>query len=1024
MNRIVEEIASWLGSKDWSQEEFLAHHGTPQNYDFDPNGSGRYRQGSGENPLQHPKDILDRIEKLKMKGWTETPENIWNEFKLTTKQYRQQKSIAVDNRKYADFERIKGMQADGLSNTEIAKRLGVNESVIRSRLKQEENGRYRQSRETADFLKERLKTYPMIDVGKGTETELGITENKKDTALELLRAEGYQIRKCNVEQPTNKGQYTITKVLMKPDAPYKDVYNFDEIHSIKDYYSPDLGETYEKKFNYPVAIDNKRVKILLKDEIGPDGLPGVAQDGIIQLRRGVQDLDLGDSKYAQVRIMVDIEDLPESDRKYGYLKGMAVYSDNMPDGIDVVFNSNKKTVLDGYKKIKDDPENPFGSAIKPINEGGQYFYIDKKTGEKKLGAINKRADQGDWTDWNDALPSQFLGKQNEDLIIRQLNKTKLDTNEEFNSYMELTNPIVKKYFLEKFAMSCDKRAVDLKAAAIPGQKYHAIIPCNTLKDDEIFAPQYENGTKLALIRYPHGGTFEIPILTVNNKNKQGLKVIGNDSIDAVGITAAVAERLSGADFDGDTVMCIPTHVNGIKIKSTDRLKGLIGFDTKQYQYDKKVPANESKDGEDHYYRNGKEFSIMKNTQTEMGIISNMISDMNLAGAPEEHLERAVRHSMVVIDAEKHGLDYKQSYEDNGIAELKKLYQLKFDNEGNARAGGASTILSRAKGKVAIPITQGQPYINLKGKNNYDPSRPEGALIYKEAEPKKLYYPEDHYDKKTGQAWIKLADKKEKIYYNKYDPKEYEYYKPELTKDKKTGEYYYTNKGDHTLKYSTKKRTKYSTQMYETDDAYTLVSINANSKEKLYAEFANYMKNIANTARKAYAYIEEPKKDPNASKVYAKEVNSLLAKLNEAKSNSPKERLAERLTTAYIKKYKKEHPDMTAEDERKMAQRKVTEYRQSVGAKTRTERNIDITPEEWKAIQANAITKTKLIQILNNTDTEVLRKYSMPKKDNKEVTQAQISRIKNLSANGNTLNSIAIKMNMSTSQIADILKGDY
>lgn len=57
-----------------------------------------------------------------------------------------------------------------------------------------------------------------------------------------------------------------------------------------------------------------------------------------------------------------------------------------------------------------------------------------------------------------------------------------------------------------------------------------------------------------MVRYPHGGTFEIPIIKDNNKQAEGKKVIGNTAKDAIGINSHVAERLSGADFDGDTVI--------------------------------------------------------------------------------------------------------------------------------------------------------------------------------------------------------------------------------------------------------------------------------------------------------------------------------------------------------------------------------------------------------------------------------------------------------------------------------------
>lgn len=199
---------------------------------------------------------------------------------------------------------------------------------------------------------------------------------------------------------------------------------------------------------------------------------------------------------------------------------MAVYSDDMPDGVDVIFNTNKsKSVpkMDVLKDVKSDPDN-FGSLIKDADQGGQYWYTDKN-GQKKLGLINKRADEGDWTDWQDALPSQFLSKQSTTLAKKQLDIAKADKSDEFDAIMSLTNPTVKKYYLDKFAESCDSAAVHLQAAALPGQKYHVILPVTSLKDTEVYAPGYKDGQKLALIRYPHGGTFEIPILTVNNKIK-------------------------------------------------------------------------------------------------------------------------------------------------------------------------------------------------------------------------------------------------------------------------------------------------------------------------------------------------------------------------------------------------------------------------------------------------------------------------------------------------------------------------
>ena len=48
----------------------------------------------------------------------------------------------------------------------------------------------------------------------------------------------------------------------------------------------------------------------------------------------------------------------------------------------------------------------------------------------------------------------------------------------------------------------------------------------------------------------------------------------------------------------------------------------------------------------------------------MGDVSNLITDMTIKGANNDELARAVRHSMVVIDSEKHNLDVKASARDN------------------------------------------------------------------------------------------------------------------------------------------------------------------------------------------------------------------------------------------------------------------------------------------------------------------------------------------------------------------------
>ncbi len=497
---------------------------------------------------------------------------------------------------------------------------------------------------------------------------------------------------------TNPGKQTNVKVLCPPGTEHKEIYNFENIHSVRDYDKilTEDGQKVRPAFQYPESMDSSRLKINYAEE------GGLQKDGVVEIRRGVDDLSLGNSHYAQVRILVD---------GTHYIKGMAVYNDNLPDGVDVLFNTNKKagtSMMDVLKKIKDDPDNPFGSLIK--EHGGQSYYIDKD-GNEKLSLINKRAEEGDWGEWSDHLPSQFLSKQSRQLIDKQLGLSIADKVAEYDEICSLTNPTVKKRLLQSFADDCDSAAVHLQAAALPRQKYQVILPLTTIKDTEVYAPNYRNGEQVALIRYPHGGTFEIPVLTVNNKQPEGRKVIGTSPKDAIGISSKVAERLSGADFDGDTVMVIPTG-GKVKITSTHPLRGLEGFDPKE----KYGPDSTTQP-----------YKRMKNTQTEMGKISNLITDMTLRGATEDQLARAVRHSMVVIDAEKHNLDYKRSEQENGIAALRKEFQGK-------TTGGASTLISRAKSEVSVDKRQGSPIINE-----------DGSISYKTAD--NLTY----VDKKTGKT---------------------------------------------------------------------------------------------------------------------------------------------------------------------------------------------------------------------------------------------------------------------------------
>ena len=993
MRKAIDDMVAVMNDGD------IYHYGMPRR-------SGRYPWGSGEDPYQHgSRDFLSRVEELKATGWTETPDNIKKAFGLNTSQYRIEKKICKDERRIANVQRAKSLRDDGLNTSEIGRRMGVSESTVRSWFNEESEARMNTAKATYDLLKKEVDSKRMVDVGTGVNVELNVSKEQLNTALYMLEREGYHVYKGGIPQVTNKGQQTNQKVLAKPDVEHKEIYDYDKVHTIKDYITRDGGSTYEKKFHYPASMDSKRLQICYKE----DG--GELKDGLVELRRGVEDISLGKSHYSQVRILVD---------GTHYIKGMAIYSDDLPDGVDVRFNTNKsKSVskMDVLKPIKDDPDNPFGSAIKDADQGGQYWYTDSKTGKKKLGLINKRADEGDWGDWKDALPSQFLSKQSTSMAKKQLDIAVADKKVEFDEIANLTNPTIKKHLLKKFADGCDSAAVDLKAAALPGQRYHVIIPVSSLRDTEIYAPNYPDGTKLALIRYPHGGTFEIPILTVNNKHPEAQRLLGKDIQDAVAINKKVADRLSGADFDGDTVMTIPTHDRGgkVKITSTHYLKELENFDPKVAY------------GPETY--KGKDIKLMKNpktgtdaTQTEMGNISNLITDMTLLGASDRELARAVKHSMVVIDAAKHKLNYKQSEIDNNIAELRQTYQLKYDKNGKLRAGGASTLVSRASGQETVLKRQGEPKVNIKGKEWYDPTKPEGAYVYKTADD--LYYLSGRsYDKNTGIMTLTTSDNK-KVRYNVNNKAESDKYSP-VKKVNANGEVDFVSK-DGSITYKKKARTQKSTKMQTVSNAMELIPKNRppHPMELIYADYANSMKDLANRARVMMVNTGKIEYNKNAKATYQEEVSSLMYKLNNAEKNRVRERAAQRLSNVEVAQ-KKAAAEATGTkikpgDERKLSQQAITKYRQEVQSATRKERNIDITDREWEAIQAGAISENYLKRILDNTDIDKLRERATPRAT-KELSQAKINQIKALSASY-TASEIAEKLGISSATVTKYLKG--
>lgn len=901
-------------------DDYIAHYGTLHK-------SGRYPWESGGTKDEQNRTFLNMVDKLKNEEGLSNLQ-IARLFKMSTTELIALKSNAKNAEKQANIGQAQRLSDKGWSNSAIGRHMNANESTVRSWLKAGALEKTKILDVTASMLKTAIDEKKYIDVGSGVEQQLAVSATKLSNAVKLLIGEGYSFHHIKVEQ-VGTGKLTTMKVLAGPGVPWKEVNENKDQIKLPGAYSEDGGLSYDA-MQPPLSISSKRVGI----KYAEDG--GAAADGVIYIRPGVKDTSIGSAKYAQVRISVD---------GTHYLKGMAMYKDDLPAGVDLQFNTNKSDTgnkLDALKPVKKDLTNPFGSTVRQIGD-------KQPDGSKKLTSVmNIVNDEGDWDSWSKTLSSQMLSKQSPKLAEQQLDIAFQKQQREFEEIKGLTNPGVKKKLLTSFADGADSASVNLKAAALPRTQNRVILPITSMKPTEVYAPQFRNGEQVVLIRHPHGGKFEIPQLTVNNRQPEARKLLG-DAVDAIGIHPDVAEKLSGADFDGDTVLVIPNNKKEIKTKST--LEGLKGFDPKREypKYDGMPEMTDAVKG------------------SEMGKISNLITDMTIRGANDDELASAIRHSMVVIDAQKHDLNYKQSAIDNRISALKAKYQFK---EDGSRGTGASTLISRASSRIDVN----------ERKQGYTIDPVSGKKVYKETG--KQYFPEKE-DKKTG----------EKSY-------------PETKLNKRTGE----------VKSTIKNVTQESTKLAETDDAFTLSS--GQPIEAIYAEHSNRMKALANQARLEVLATKSIPYSPTARVKYADQVKSLESGLSLALSNSPLERQAQIVSNAIIAQKRAANPGMESSEIKTMRSTELANARARVGA---AKKKISITPEEWEAIQAGAVTNNQLQKILDNADLDKVKQLATPKVQ-KLMNNNSISRAIAMKRNGATDAEVADALGVSVSTLKRSLVG--
>jgi DNA-binding CsgD family transcriptional regulator len=828
---------------------------------------------------------------------------------ITTTQLRALRSIAKTEQKQAQIGMAQRLKDKGLSNVAIGTRMGINESSVRALLAPGQALKVDSLEITANILRDLVAEKKYLDIGAGVENHLNVSTTKLKTAVAVLVEEGYTVH--SVQQPQlGTGKNTTIKVLAPPNTTWGEVMrNRADIKLVTNV----VNEGDRSSFGLlpPIQIASSRVAVRYGNEGGANA------DGVIYVRPGVADISLGKARYAQVRIAVE---------GTHYIKGMAMYKDDLPPGIDLLFNTNKprgENNLDAFKKMKEDADNPFGAVVNQLKER------DADGNLRVTSALNIVNEEGNWEKWSKTLPSQMLSKQSPTLARTQLNMTLERRKQEFEELVKLTNPSIRKDLLMKFGDSTDLAAVHLKAAQLPRQGTHVILPIESMPPSQVYAPRYRDGETVVLIRFPHGGTFEIPELTVNNKHHEAKSLLG-DARDAIGIHHSVAERLSGADFDGDTVMVIPN--NNRKVKTTPALVGLQNFNPReQYAGYEGMPAMSA-----------------RTKGVEMGHVSNLIADMTIKRASTEELARAIRHSMVVIDAEKWNLNYRQSAIDNGIPALRKKYQ-------RSVRGGASTLISNSGETARVAIPERKKRSAAKG----------GEV-----------------DVNTGK----------RVYEN-------------------TGASYVNEEGKTVYKVTR------VAKLSLVDDVSVYSS--GTPMERLYATHANELKRMANEARRIAVNTPPSKYSPSAAQTYKPQVESLNNALALALRNAPLERQAQLIAGTIVKAKRQEYPDMDPASLKKIKWQALEEARRRTGA---GKQKIVVSESEWAAIQAGAISPSKLSKILANADGDVIRQFATPKQA-PTMSTSSIQRASAMLKSGATRAEIADQLGLSVTTLSAVLEAE-
>jgi len=206
----------------------------------------------------------------------------------------------------------------------------------------------------------------------------------------------------------------------------------------------------------------------------------------------------------------------------------------------------------------------------------------------------------------------------------------------------------------------------------------------------------------------------------------------------------------------------------------------------------------------------------------------------------------------------------------------------------------------------------------------------------------------------------------------------------------------------------------STKMAETKDARTLSS--GYEVEELYAAYANNLKDMARTARKASLKTEGHVYKKEAAEAYKEEVAGLNAQLENARRNKPFERMAQSKTYMEVQEAIRRDENLYKNEAeiKKISDRTLKKNRAALGARRQS---ITISPKQWEAIESGAVRKETLKQILRYADDGEIDKYAMPRRGrSNELSPITQSRIRTYANSNYSIAQIANAIGCSQSTV--------